>query len=218
LVIALFIYFLSPFLLLRIHRLGALAAILALWIPVEFGLFRRLGVPSWMAIVVGMSAAVLAFRSRRDAFDASSAFDPRRLSFKDAVVNFGFFALIGIPLGIAIGFIAPVFDLPALRSIPVLAGSIFLFTALPEEILFRGIIQHSIESRLKNRTASAVIAALVFGSAHLNNGAPVPNYRYFLLASVAGVFYGIAWRRHKNVLTSSITHTLVNTSWRLFFR
>jgi membrane protease YdiL (CAAX protease family) len=39
-----------------------------------------------------------------------------------------------------------------------------------------------------------------------------------LMASIAGLFYGLAWRSRRNVLTSSITHTLVNTGWNIFFR
>lgn len=38
------------------------------------------------------------------------------------------------------------------------------------------------------------------------------------MASIAGVFYGLAWRDRKCVLTSTVTHTLVNVGWLLLFR
>jgi CAAX protease family protein len=80
------------------------------------------------------------------------------------------------------------------------------------------LIQNWIEKRIAMRTGSLLISSVIFGASHLNNGSPLPNYRYMLMASVAGVFYGLAWRSRKNVLTSSITHTLVNTCWNLFLR
>jgi membrane protease YdiL (CAAX protease family) len=127
-------------------------------------------------------------------------------------------AAIAIPLGLAIGFIRPVFDAAELLLLPVMLGAIFLFNALPEEILFRGLLQNWIEKGTRNRAAALVMASVIFGLAHLNNGSPVPNYRYALMATIAGVFYGLVWRSKRNVLTSSMTHTLVNTGWNLFFR
>jgi len=212
------VYFAGPFLLLRTHRVwGVPAAILALWIPIEVGFFRWAGIPSGWAIATGIAAGVCAFRNRRDIMDVSAAFDFRRLDFREAFMNFILIAAIAIPTGLAIGFIQPSLDLPGLGTTLLSLATIILFNALPEEILFRGIIQHSIESRLKNRVFALLIASLIFGAAHLNNGA-MPNYKYFALASIAGVFYGRAWRGQRNVLTSTVTHTLVNFGWRLFFR
>jgi CAAX protease family protein len=74
------------------------------------------------------------------------------------------------------------------------------------------------ESALKSRFVALTLGALIFGLSHLNNGTELPNYKYFVMATLAGVFYGNAWRRERNVLTSTVTHTLVNTGWRLFFR
>jgi len=216
-VLALYVGF--PLCLLRLHRTwGAVAAIAGLWLPIEFGVLQAAGVPPWMGIAVGTVAGIIAFRSRPDVFNVSAAFDLRRFSLKDAGVNFVVFAVLGLPLAVAIGFIRPSFELPELRSVPNLIATIFLFNALPEEILFRGIIQHTIETASGSRNLSAIVAALIFGAAHLNNGLVVPNYRYFAVATLAGFFYGRAWRTHRNVLTSSVTHTMVNTVWRLFLR
>jgi uncharacterized protein len=214
--IALALYISAPFLLLRAHRkFGVLPAILALWLPIEFRLFQSMGIHAATAIVSGMLAGILAFRSHPDILNVSAAFDLRKMNFRHAFLNFALFAAVGIPLGLAIGFIQPVLRLPDLSTTPMLVVTTFFFNALPEEILFRGILQHVMESTFKTRAGALILGAMIFGLSHLNNGAIVPNYRYVLMATLAGVFYGNAWRRNKNVLTSTITHTLVNTGWRL---
>jgi membrane protease YdiL (CAAX protease family) len=217
--LALGLYVVAPYLLLRVHRrFGTVAAILALWLPIEFRLLQSLGIHPATAIVSGMLAGVLAFRSRPDILNVSAAFDLRKMNLRRAFVNFALFAAVGIPLGLAIGFIDPVLRMPDPWTTPMLVVTIFFFNALPEEILFRGILQHVLESALKTRAGALILSALIFGLSHLNNGVELPNYRYVLMATLAGVFYGNAWRRNKNVLTSTITHTLVNIGWRLFFR
>jgi len=213
------IYFLLPFFLLRLHRTwGAVASIVGLWLPIEFGFFRAAGVSPLLGVAVGTAAGILAFRSRPDIFNVTAAFDLRRFNLKDACVNFAAFAVIGLPFAFAIGFIHPSFVFPNIRSVPNLIATIFLFNALPEEILFRAIIQHTFETASGSRSLAAISAALIFGVAHLNNGPIVPNYRYFLVATLAGLFYGRAWRTHRNVWTSAVTHTMVNSIWRLFLR
>jgi len=217
--LALGLYVVAPFLLLRLHgRAGTMAAILAIWLPIEFRLLHSVGVDPTTAIVSGMIAGVLAFRSRRDILDVSAAFDLRKMNFRHAFLNFAMFAACGIPLALAIGFIRPAVRVPDIAGIPGLVVTILFFNALPEEILFRGIIQHVTESALKSRVGASIVSALIFGLSHLNNEPVVPNYKYFVMATLAGVFYGNAWRRDRNVFTSTITHTLVNTGWRLFFR
>jgi len=176
------------------------------------------GVPPSVAIASGMIAGVLAFRSRPDILDVSAAFNLRYVSLREAFLNFVAFAAIGLPLALAIGFIKPELSISNLKSIPASAAAILLFNALPEEIFFRGILQHVIESALKSKTVAAILAAVIFGAAHLNNGPATPNYKYFVMATVAGLFYGRAWRNRKNVLTSTLTHTMVNTAWRLLGR
>jgi membrane protease YdiL (CAAX protease family) len=212
-------YVCAPLLLLRLHRFwGVPAAVLALWLPVEFGLLARLGLSSIVVVALAVGAGLLAFRSRPDVLDVRKAFSLSGIDVKAGVVNFLIFAAIAVPLGLFLEFIHLNFDLADLSRAPAMVGTIFLFNALPEEILFRGLIQNWIEKVTAMRTGSLLISSVIFGASHLNNGAVLPNYKYMLMASVAGVFYGLAWRPRKNVLTSSITHTLVNTGWNLFFR
>jgi membrane protease YdiL (CAAX protease family) len=93
-----------------------------------------------------------------------------------------------------------------------------LFTAISEELLFRGLIQNWFERMTGRRIVGLILAAIVFGASHLNNGPPIPNYKYFLLASIAGVFYGFVWQATGSLTASAITHALVDTVWSAVFR
>jgi len=218
-VLLVLIYVCLPVLLLRGRGVWRIpAAILCLWIPIEVGLPSRMGVHPFIMAAVAVSACLFAFRSRKDVLDLRASFNPTNVEWKRAAGNFLIFALIAIPLGLAIGFIRPLFDPAEISRLPWTTAVIFLFNALPEEILFRALIQNGIEKYTGSRLGALILAATIFGVSHLNNGQPIPNYKYALMASIAGVFYGLSWRSRRNVLTSSITHTFVNTSWNLFFR
>jgi hypothetical protein len=99
----------------------------------------------------------------------------------------------------------------------------FFFVALPEELFFRGLLQNLIEQRLARAgsrhsgTWAMAIAAPVFGLSHFNKPGPF-NWRYVLLASIAGVFYGRAWRDRRRLLCSGITHASVDVVWSVWFR
>jgi membrane protease YdiL (CAAX protease family) len=98
------------------------------------------------------------------------------------------------------------------------AVGIFIFVAIPEELLFRGIIQNSLQKTLLKPLPALIVTSIIFGAAHLNNGPTQPDWRYFLLASIAGLFYGNAYARTGNLMAPAIVHTLVDTVWRSFFR
>ena len=91
-------------------------------------------------------------------------------------------------------------------------------TALPEEILFRGLIQNSLMQRLGRNEAALVLASFIFGCAHLNNGPePLPNWRYMILATIAGYAYGKVFQRSSSVFASAILHALVDSVKHWFF-
>lgn len=213
------VYVAAPFLALRSRRAWSVPlAVVLLWAPLEFGLLTHFGWSPVLAISLGMLTALLAFRSRPDVIDLRKSFRFSAGDLKRGAQNWLMFGAIGIPLGLWMDFIRFGFDPGELPGVPLMLVTIFLFNALPEEILFRGVIQNWIEKGLGSEIAALVLASLVFGAAHLNNGTPVPNWKYFAMASIAGLFYGRAWRARKNVIASALTHALVNTSWSVFFR
>jgi len=61
-------------------------------------------------------------------------------------------------------------------------------------------------------------AALIFGCAHLDNGPqPLPNWRYMILATIAGVAYGAVFRKASTVLSSATLHMLVDWTKHFIF-
>jgi membrane protease YdiL (CAAX protease family) len=83
-------------------------------------------------------------------------------------------------------------------------------------MFFRGILQNLLETRSTSWIA-LVTASALFGLSHFNKGASF-NWRYVLLAAIAGVFYGRAWRARRDLLASIIAHTAVDVVWSVWFR
>jgi len=88
---------------------------------------------------------------------------------------------------------------------------------VPEELFFRGWIQNLLEARL-GRYPALLLTAGLFGLSHFNKRATSFNWQYVLLAALAGVFYGRAWRRYRRVGTSAVTHASVDAIWSLWLR
>jgi uncharacterized protein len=151
-----------------------------------------------------------------------------RLKLRDVGIGlreFLFYAPIAIALGLALGFIHFHAGWPA----PLLAIGAYVFTfffiAIPEELFFRGWIQNLLQRRM-GRTAALLTTAILFGLSHWNKQTTSFNWRYVVLATIAGVFYGRAWRGQRcsegigqgRVGASAVTHATVDTLWSLWFR
>ena len=127
-----------------------------------------------------------------------------------------FFTPFVLTVGLALGFIHPHANLPPVGTAALRWVGIFLFTALPEELFFRGWVQNLLERRTGRRTA-LVLASALFGLSHFNKRSTHFNWRYVLLATIAGIFYGRAWREQRRLTASTITHASVDWIWGLWF-
>jgi membrane protease YdiL (CAAX protease family) len=141
---------------------------------------------------------------------------PRLSDVKTGLREFVFYAPIVIPLGFLLGFLHFHRGMPRLFEVPAAWIFTFVFVAMPEELFFRGLLQNLLERRLGTRHAWW-IASLIFGLSHFNKRA-VFNWRYVLLAAIAGLFYGRAWMEKRRLFASSITHSSVDTVWSIWFR
>ena len=127
------------------------------------------------------------------------------------------YAVIAIPLGLGLGFLHAHAVLPSLlRAVGAFVFT-FVFIAIPEELFFRGWLQNLLERRI-GRVAALLVTAAVFGLAHWNKRTGGFNWQYVLMATIAGVFYGRAWRAQRRVGASSLTHAFVDTTWSLWLR
>jgi membrane protease YdiL (CAAX protease family) len=126
------------------------------------------------------------------------------------------FGCIAIPLGIKMHFIAFAPQWSSGKSLPLASLGILLFTAWPEEFLFRGLLQNLLSKASKSEFAGWWTASVLFGFSHIPNGG-FPNWRYVLLASIAGLFYGWIWRKTGSIFASALLHAAVDVSWHFLF-
>ena len=143
-------------------------------------------------------------------------FRPRRHDLAIGMRELVLFAPFGIGLGFALHFIGFHRVTPTLWEF--LAGWIttFILIAIPEELFFRGILLNLLERRLGPR-AALLTSAVVFGFSHFNKRAAF-NWRYVILATIAGIFYGRAWRNRRRLFASGITHATVDVIWGTWFK
>jgi hypothetical protein len=132
-----------------------------------------------------------------------------------------FYAPIALLLGLSLRFLhVHLTGLNAWPGFAPIAGAwvfTFFFIAVPEELFFRGWLQNLLERRM-GRTPALLLTAVLFGLSHFNKRALFFNWRYVLLAAVAGIFYGRAWREQRRVGASAIAHASVDTIWSLWLR
>jgi membrane protease YdiL (CAAX protease family) len=128
-----------------------------------------------------------------------------------------FYTPIAIALGLLLGFLHLHAYIPTVPHVVLGWVFTFFFIAVPEELFFRGWMQNLLERRLGQRWA-LLTTAVLFGLSHFNKRAVHFNWRYVVLAALAGIFYGRAWRQERRVGASAITHASVDTLWSLWLR
>ena len=147
-------------------------------------------------------------------------FWPSRKEWRAGALHFAAFLPLGVLLSYAIGFARFQPAQVLWWRWPLLAlGSFCAFlwvVALSEEFFFRGVLQPLLVRSLGSQTGGLLFTSLLFGLVHLPFKA-FPNWRFALLSGVAGIFYGLAYRRAGGVRASMVCHALVVTTWRLFF-
>jgi membrane protease YdiL (CAAX protease family) len=198
------------------------AAAAIVWLPVEFRWMYRLfpfppQLTHTLTILLALSTGVAAFVVLGRLEGVGYAIEWVRGSGWIVLSHFLLFAAIAVPLGIAIGFIAYDPFIARLRSLPVAVIGITFFTAWPEEFLFRGILQNLFSRTLKSQWIGLAVTSVVFGLSHILH-APFPNWKYVILATIAGIFYGHAWMKTGSLLPGALVHALVDISWHVLFR
>ena len=190
----------------------------ALGCAVEYGWLQRSvpqpGLGSFAKLLLADVALYLYIVQRRL---PGMGFD-LKLRLRDLLVGvreWAIFAPIGIGLGLALGFLRFHDRLPTAGTLAATLLGTFILVAVPEELFFRGVLQNLLETRLPRGKALA-LASVIFGLSHYIHGA-VFNWRYVILAAVAGFFYGRAWRTDRRLAASAVSHTLVDSVWFTWF-
>lgn len=160
-------------------------------------------------------AAIVMLMERRMT-DIGFGFLPNRKEWNIGIRHFLYFLPAGFPLALALG--AMRFD-PGAFQFWKAAGTflgILWVVALSEEFLFRGVLQQWIGAWTGRPQVALVLTALLFGSVHLPFRS-FPNWKFALVAAVAGWFYGRAYNQARSIRASMVTHACVVTVWRTLF-
>ena len=196
--------------------------LLMLGLAIDLRWFERAwpnGLAGWGKLLV-VDAALYGFVAVRRLHGTGFDFHFRWSDWKTGLRELAFLTPVVLGLGMAMGFLHP--HDSALRWFWMIPKwiYIFVFVALPEELYFRAWVQNLLERRVGRRAALGITAVL-FGLSHFNKhfskSSAHFNWRYVLLASVAGIFYGRAWRQRRRVPASAITHASVDAIWSFWF-
>ncbi len=202
------------------------AAILLLWLPIEFAVGKEL-LPqrAWPAanltargvsILLALSLFLLYRRLKGMKYNL-----PRSSrDFANAAAGFVFVAPVLIALGLYLGFMGPfhVRDRLTAGAFGLVWIKTLLGVALPEELLFRSLVQNWLMQRFGFSNVTLLAAALIFGASHLDNPpGPLPNWRYMILATIAGFVFGKVFWKSSSILSSASVHATVNSVRHAFF-
>jgi hypothetical protein len=199
------------------------AIVAAVWVTVKFSPAHWLwpypgGKLSYVfTVLLMMNVGIAAFLLTRHLADVgySIGWEPHWSLY--TVGSFLVFGCVAIPSGLALHFMQFAPRWSSAASLPVAALGILIFTAWPEEFLFRGLLQNILSRKTNSALTGWCAASVLFGLSHITNG-HFPNWGYALLATVAGFFYGWTWRKSGSIFASAIVHALVDATWHFFFR
>lgn len=170
-----------------------------------------------MSVLLIIQIGEIAFLLVRRAPDVGFSFAWSRKWLLTIVACFVGVGLIDIPIALKIHFMH--FDPSNGHHKLVLFELLgtFVFTAWAEEFFFRGLLQNALSRTLRSDAAGLMVASLVFGFSHINHEY-FPNWKYVLLATIAGLFYGIAWKKTRSMTGSGIIHAAVDVTMHQLFR
>ena len=198
--------------------------LVGIWVLVKFGPTHwlwtyppgaRLGYVLTVMMAVNTAVASFLLIRRAKGIGYSLAWGKRWGLY--VVGSFVVFACVAITLGISMRFVAFAPNWRSWTTYIGLSVAIFMFTAWPEELLFRGLLQNFVARAAKSELAGWWTASVLFGFSHITN-LGFPNWRYVFLASIAGLFYGWTWRKTGSIFASALVHAGVDATWHFLFR
>jgi membrane protease YdiL (CAAX protease family) len=172
------------------------------------------------------SLILLLYSIQLNEFEEKTNWKPSKKGVLYALNLSAILAIISIPIGLLTNFLE---WSPNFSDVPMIFISfigIWMTIALPEELIARGVIQHQLTNKVVKKDGKyfkywkwgiLIVASVIFGISHWNNTSPEFIWVYILLASIAGVAYGICWWKG-GLFSAILIHTLVDWVWQLFFK
>ena len=197
---------------LRLLGAGVALALLAgIWdrdIQIRVPGDARLGLAYVSCIALALFLFVIA-RPRRS-FDVRLGLGARDVGL--AIGATAALAVVAVPVGLGLGFLDWE---PRWVGVPYALARLFglvLFVGLPEELLFRGVVQDAFV-RLTSVRTGLILASVLFGAMHLAKHYPPVNWPYAILATGAGLAYGWVYLRTGRLAAAALAHGVVNWIW-----
>jgi membrane protease YdiL (CAAX protease family) len=201
--------------------LGALAAII---LSKVFDVLYPSPIPkvpiSYLGHIMLIRTGAMAVLLVRGNVPASFRFLPNR---REWLIGLAYFGMLLPAAGAAYGALG-LYELRPHPQNPAIAVGTFFgilwVVALSEEFFFRGLLLNWLTGWTRNFPSALVITSILFGSVHLGfrfHG-NYPNWRFAIVAGIAGIFYGLAARKARSIQASMVTHALTVTLWRVLFR
>ncbi|HEY1894720.1 MAG TPA: CPBP family intramembrane glutamic endopeptidase, partial [Terracidiphilus sp.] len=179
--------------------------------------------PAHLAVfgkVLLLDAGIYGFIAVRDLEGVGFDLRLRSRDFTTGLREVVFYLPLALALGLGLGFLH-LHPFGSMGPVALQFAGAWIFTffliAVPEELFFRGWLQNLLE-RCMGRWPALITTAVLFGLSHFNKRALHFNWRYVLMAAIAGIFYGRAWRRDRRVGASAVTHATVDAVWSLWLR
>jgi len=171
--------------------------------------------------VMWIRVGVIALLVLREWDPGPFSFWPRAREWKTGLF---YYALIAIPIiALALGLHVARFEVKhgewwqvAGLAIGTFFGALWVL-ALGEELFFRGVIERALLDYWRSPAVAIAVSALLYGSVHLWFR-EFPNWRQALIGTLLGIACGIAYWRTGSVRAPMVTHALVVTTWRVFFK
>ena len=205
-----------------------LLAVIFLYLPVELAALTRAWTPAAPDIpspshpftqLLAMNLVLFCFLAVRPLAGIGFTFRLKARDVVQALIAFAWFLPLALVFVSVTGFVPFKPHPPNLALIIPMTLAVTFMVALPEEVLFRGLIQNLLQrvaGPARGRFVAMLVASILFGFSHLNNH-PTFDWRYVTIASLAGIAYGTVYNRTGKVTAAAITHALIDIVWRLCF-
>lgn len=194
---------------MNVHRawLACEATVLLVGLPTALYLWRRqvaMSIIPLLMVVAGLCILTLLL---------DRSFDRRRLWLggdlrRDLRTIALAFAPLAAILGLALWLVEPERLFAIVRERPTLWVMIMflypLFSAYPQEVIFRAFLFHRYQPLLGDRWAMIAFSGLVFGLSHL----VLANWVAVVLSTLGGMLFAWTYARSRSTMTSAFEHGL----------
>lgn len=195
----------------KISNFLGIVLVLSLWLSLEAGWIEK----NCISIFVILALTFVISTTWRN-INICCDWSLRKADFKKIGRTFLITMAVVIPLAFGLGMVH--FGVTELWfqypwTLAIILPMFFFAKALPEELIFRGIIQNLLIKRLSPFWA-ITLSALLFGLTQINDPEwLLPNWCGMIIASVIGLSCGMVYWKSRSLLSAALLHFLIDIAW-----